>query len=269
MSDPIVTLLTDYGPHSEHVGALHAVLVAANPRIVRVDLAHDISPGDVRFGAVVLARLCALVPHAVHLAVVDPGVGSGRRGVAIRLAGGGALVGPDNGLLGLAAQALGATAVVILPPFAGHAVTFDGRDVFAPVAARLASGVDLYALGTPADLGGIRMPEIPPAAVGPGVLRAAILGCDRFGNVQMAASAGDAEAAGLVIGQAVEVTGPGTRVHARVVRTFGDVAAGLLLVYVDSHGQLAVAENRGDAAHRLGARGGGSLIISVTHGPTS
>jgi hypothetical protein len=264
-----VTLLTDFGPHSEHVGALHAVLVAANPRLIRVDLAHDIPAGDVRFGAVVLARLSAHLPRAVHLAVVDPGVGSARRGIAIRLAGGGALVGPDNGLLGLAARAHGPLEVVVLPSTTTDAATFDGRDVFAPAAAHLATGGDLRDLGAPVDLQGIHVPEIAPANVRRGVLRAEILGCDRFGNIQLAASAEDAAMAGLAIGQAVELTGPATDARARVGRTFADVAVGGLLVYVDSHGHLAVAENRGDAARRLGTRAGESLTIAGTPTPTS
>ncbi len=262
-----MTLLSDFGPHSEHVGALHAVLVAANPWLIRVDLAHDIPAGDVRFGAVVLARLSTRLPRAVHLAVVDPEVGSARRGIAIRLTGGGALVGPDNGLLGLAARALGPVEVVVFASAAAHAATFDGRDVFAPAAAHLATGGNLQDLGTPVDLRGIRVPDIPRADVRPGVLRAEILGCDRFGNIQLGASADEAAMAGLAIGQVVELTGPGIGVRAHVGRAFADVAVGGLLVYVDSHGHLAVAENRGDAAKRLGTRAGRSLMISVTPTP--
>jgi len=267
VSARVVTLLTDYGPHSEHVGALHAVLVAADPEIVRVDFAHDIPLGDIRFGAVVLARLALGLAQAVHLAVVDPGVGSGRRALAVRLAGGGCLVGPDNGLLGPVAVALGAVRAVELPVNPGRAATFDGRDVFAPAAARLARGEDLERLGTPVNPAGITQVRVPRPATSPGVLKAEILGCDRFGNVQLAARSEDARAAGLVTGLSAEVTGPGGRGAAVVARTFGDAARGLLVVYLDSHGYVAVAENLGDAAARLGARAGGALTVAVTPAP--
>ncbi len=149
---PVVALLTDYGPGSEHVGALHAVIAAACPEADRIDLAHDLPAGDVRAGAVVLARLAPLVPGAVVLAVVDPGVGTARRAVAAGLRDGGALVGPDNGLLGPAARALGAATCAVLPPPPADApATFHGRDVLAPAAARLASGRSPADLGEPAD----------------------------------------------------------------------------------------------------------------------
>src|SRR5690606_7857620 len=117
MSEPVpVTFLTDYGPGSEHVGALHLVVAAAAPGARTIDLAHDIPPGDIRGGALTLARLAPMLPGAVHVAVVDPGVGGERRGVAVQLGEGGALVGPDNGLLGPAAIGMGAVRAVQLPP---------------------------------------------------------------------------------------------------------------------------------------------------------
>lgn len=267
MSDPVVTLLTDYGPHSEHVGALHAVLVAASPRIVRVDAAHDIPPGQIRFGAVVLARTAALLPGAVHLAIVDPGVGAGRRGLAVGLAGGGALVGPDNGVLGLAARRLGADRAVELPPAPGGARTFDGRDVFAPAAARLALGAPLEALGATVDVAGLCVPELPVAEVAPGVVSARVLGWDRFGNVQLAAGAQDAAAAGLVPPRSVQIRASGSPGPGRMAHVFGDVPDGGLLVYLDSHGHFAVAVNGGDAARRLGVRAGDWVEIRAIPGP--
>ena len=267
MSAPVVTLLTDYGPHSEHVGAVHAVLVAADPGIVRVDFAHDIPPGDIRFGAVVLARLATLLPDAVHLAVVDPGVGSARRALAVRLVGGGYVVGPDNGLIGPATGALGAAAAVELPTPSGAAATFDGRDVFAPAAARLALGADLARLGTAIDPATIMSVAVPRVEASPGLLRAEIIGSDRFGNVQLAARAEDAQAAGILTGRNVELTGPTGRHVALVARTFGDAARGALVVYIDSHGHVAVAENCGEAAARLGARAGVTLTVAVTPAP--
>jgi S-adenosyl-L-methionine hydrolase (adenosine-forming) len=267
VSPRVVTLLTDYGPHSEHVGALHAVLVGADPGIVRVDFAHDIPRGDIRFGAVVLERLATRLPHAVHLAVVDPGVGSGRRGLAVRLADGGCLVGPDNGLLGPVAVTLGAVAAAELPAHPGAAATFDGRDVFAPAAARLAGNEEFERLGTPVDPAGIMHVRVPRPEVTPGQLQAEILGCDRFGNVQLAALSADAQAAGLLAGLRAEITGPAGQGAAVVARTFDDAAPGVLVVYLDSHGHVAVAENRGDAATRLGAHPGGMLTLTVTSAP--
>lgn len=267
MSAQAVTLLTDYGPHSEHVGALHAVLVAVDPRIVRVDAAHDIPPGEIVFGAVVLARMAALLPGAVHLAVVDPGVGGPRRPVAVALAGGGALVGPDNGLLGLAARQLGAERVVVLPSSDRRARTFDGRDVFAPAAARLALGTPLEALGVPADVASLRVPDLPGCEVMPGAVRTGVLGWDRFGNVQLSADASHAAGAGLLAPRGVEVRAGGHVASARMAATFGDVREGELLAYPDSHGHLAIAVNGGNAARRLGIRAGDPVELRATPDP--
>jgi S-adenosylmethionine hydrolase len=261
VSRPVVTLLTDYGPHTEHVGALHAVLVRGCPEADRVDLAHDVPPGDVRWGALLLARLAPLLPEAVHRAVVDPGVGTPRRAVAVALAGGGALVGPDNGLLGLAAARLGAARAVRLDD-GGVAATFHGRDVLAPAAARIAAGAAVPDLGEEVDAAGLVMPDLPPARVEPGRVEAVAAGRDRFGNVQLLAAPADLEAAGVRRGDAVTVAAGDRTLPARVARAFADVPAGTALVHRDSHGWLAVAVNLGDAAGALGVSPGDRVRIT-------
>ncbi|HVG99743.1 MAG TPA: SAM-dependent chlorinase/fluorinase [Miltoncostaeaceae bacterium] len=254
---PVVALLTDYGPGSEHVGALHAVIAAACPGADRIDLAHDLPAGDVRAGAVVLARLAPLVPGAVVLAVVDPAVGTGRRAVAAGLRDGGALVGPDNGLLGPAARALGvATCAVLPPPPADAPATFHGRDVLAPAAARLASGRSPADLGEPADPATIAQPDLPPAEAGPGALRATVAVVDRFGNVELLAGAADLERAGFARGDRIHAAVGERRHPVTVARAFADVPRRGMLVHVDSHGMVALAVNGGSAAARLGAAPG-------------
>jgi len=262
---PVVALLTDYGPGSEHVGALHAVIASRCPQADRVDLAHDIPPGDVRRGALVLARLGALAPEgAVLLAVVDPGVGTERRGVAMELRDGGALVGPDNGLLALAAERLGAVRALELATPAGAAATFHGRDVFAPAAAALAAGEELK--GPPVDPASLRRPELPAPRAGPGWLEALVVGADRFGNVELLAGEEDLRRAGLAPGERVVavVAGAGRRHEATVGRAFADVPHGGLLVHVDSSGAVALAVNGGDAAGLL--QTGPGLMLALTRG---
>jgi S-adenosylmethionine hydrolase len=264
---PVIALLTDYGAGSEHVGALHAVVARACPAADRIDLAHDIPPGDVRRGAVVLARLAPLLPPgAIVVAVVDPGVGGERRGLAIGLHAGGALVGPDNGLLAPAAGRLGADRAWALPTPPGVPATFHGRDVFAPAAAALALGA--APLGTPIDPAGIVRPHLPAPRVAAGRLEATVLGADRFGNVELLAGPEDLAAAGIGIGDAVRVdpAGAGPVHAATVARTFSDVPSGALLVHVDSSGAVAVALNGGDAAARLGAATGAPLAITTAGG---
>lgn len=252
-----VALLTDYGPGSEHVGALHAVIAAACPGADRIDLAHDLPPGDVRAGALVLARLAPLVPGAVVLAVVDPGVGTARRAAAVALAPGTALVGPDNGLLGPAAGALGARAGVVLPPAPeGTPATFHGRDLLAPAAARLASGAALADLGEALDPASLAMPDLPDPAVGAGELAATVALVDRFGNVQLLAGAADLASAGLARGDRVWVAAGERRHPATVARAFADVPPEGMLVHVDGHGMVAVAVNEASAADRLPAAAG-------------
>jgi S-adenosyl-L-methionine hydrolase (adenosine-forming) len=259
---PVVGLLTDYGPGSEHVGALHAVLAASCPEADRVDLAHDLRPGDVRAGALVLARLARLLPAGVLLAVVDPGVGTGRRAVAAALRDGGALVGPDNGLLGPAARERGVRAVVCLPPPSPEApATFHGRDVLAPVAARIAGGEPLERLGAPVDPAGLRSPELPPAEVSEGLLRATAVVVDRFGNVELLAGAGDLRSAGFQVGERLYAAVTDRNHPATMARAFADVAPKGMLVHLDSHGMVAIAVNGGSAADRLGASPGATVAI--------
>jgi S-adenosyl-L-methionine hydrolase (adenosine-forming) len=259
---PVVALLTDYGPGSEHVGALHAAVAAACPAADRIDLAHDLPAGDLRAGAVLLRRLAPLVPGAVVVAVVDPGVGTGRRAVAVTLGSGGALVGPDNGLLGPAARDLGATAAVVLPGLPEDApATFHGRDLLAPAAARLAAGASLAELGEPADPATLAEPDLPPPQVGEGSLVATAVIVDRFGNVELLAGPADLERAGFARGDRIFAATGERRHPATVARAFADVARKGMLVHLDSHGMVALAVNQGSAAARLGAAPGDRVSL--------
>jgi S-adenosylmethionine hydrolase len=194
----------------------------------------------------------------VHLAVVDPDVGAERRAVALRLADDRLLVGPDNGLLSLAAQDAGGVVEAVdiahsqfrLEPVSA---TFHGRDIFAPVAARLADGTPLADAGEPLDPDALMVLELPRPQLEEGVLVTHALYIDRFGNVQLDAGHEDLSRLGLKLGHAVELeTAAGNSRVATYVRTFADVEAGELLVYEDAYRRLAVAVSHGDGARRLG-----------------
>lgn len=253
-----ISFTTDYGTRDGFDAVCRGVIASISPRTRVLDVTHQIPPQDVRRGAMVLAQTVPWLPRAVHLAVVDPGVGSDRRGITVETPRG-LLVGPDNGLLLPAAEALGGvTAAYELGDRRHHlaeaSATFHGRDVFAPVAARLCRGLDPAALGPPVDPADLVRLDEPTVTVTPGRLAAEVLTVDAFGNVQLAAAAADLAAAGLAPGTAVTVrTGAGD--HPAVVgRTFADVAPGELLVHPDSAGRVALAVNGGSAAAALGTR---------------
>jgi S-adenosylmethionine hydrolase len=252
-----ITLTTDYGLVDGFAAILHGVVGRTAPWLRVVDITHQIPPGDVSRGSAVLAQSVGHFPPAVHVAVVDPGVGTARRAVAVQTAGG-VLVGPDNGLLPAAADALGgATFAVALtnPTWFAPVVspTFHGRDVFAPAAARIAAGAPLPAAGekiNPDDL--VRLPE-PVLQIGDGYVEAEVLTVDRFGNVQLAAS-------GAVLAPLGERLIAG---GLRAVRatTFGDAPPGALIVFVDSAGRVALAINGGRAVVALGVTAGDVIRI--------
>lgn len=238
------------------------MVAAIAPQAPRIDLAHDIPPGDTRWGAIVLERLVRLMPRdSVTVTVVDPGVGTERRAVAVELEWGRVVVGPDNGLLGLAADRLGAVRAVEVTS-ADHmrqpvSVTFHGRDVFAPAAAHLAAGVAVADLGPEIDPASIVRPHLPEPGTLPGTLEALIAGLDSFGNLALWAWPEHLMAAGLAEGDRIWVaSAEGGRSQATVGRTFADVPRGALLAYVDSHGLVSVALNGGDARERLRATAG-------------
>ncbi|MBY8871085.1 SAM-dependent chlorinase/fluorinase [Micromonospora sp. PLK6-60] len=254
-----ISLTTDYGLTDGFVAACHGVIARLAPEVRVLDVTHQVPPADVRRGAAVLAQTVPYLPAAVHVAVVDPGVGTDRRGVALDTPGG-LLVGPDNGLLLDAATALGGiTAAVELtnPAWLAPLVsrTFHGRDVFAPVAARLARGGRLADAGpaVPAEHL-VRLPDPVVRRTGDG-FTAEVLTVDHFGNVQLAAPAG------LLAGL------PGSvRVAGHVAAhgaTFGDTPAGGLVVYADSAGLVAVAVNGGRAVDLLAAGPGELLTVTA------
>lgn len=259
-------MLTDYGRRDGFVAACHGVIARLAPSVRVIDITHDVPPQDIRHGAAVLAQTVPYLPAAVIVAVVDPGVGTPRRRVAIR-AGDSVLVGPDNGLLGWAADGLGGvheavslTAVEYHLP--GRASTFDGRDVFAPVAAHICLGTPLAELGPPAN----ELVDLPAplVRVERGVLYAEVLSIDHFGNVQLAARPVDLAAAGMTTGvRRVGVEDSARRIaDVRITTTFTDVDVGEPLLYVDAAGYAAIAVNRGRAAELLGVRTGDVIRIA-------
>lgn len=251
-----ISFTTDYGVEDPFVGVCHGVIarIAAHARVI--DITHGVPSGDIRNGAHALAQSVPYLPPAVHLAVVDPGVGTSRRGVAI-VARDGLLVGPDNGLLSPAAEALGGIVAAFeltnsdyrLPKVSS---TFHGRDVFAPAAAHLALGVAPEELGPPLHLHDLERISSPAPTVRQGALVTEVLAVDRFGNIQLAASGHTLGDAGFSEGETVTVKVGQARHHGIVGRTFGDVDDGELVVLSDSSGLVALAVNGASAATKLG-----------------
>jgi S-adenosyl-L-methionine hydrolase (adenosine-forming) len=247
-----ITLTTDYGHGAGFVGALHAVAFRIAPDVAVIDLDHSVPPQDVRLGALRLQRFMSFVPNGVHVGVVDPGVGSTRRAVAIT-AGRHAFVGPDNGLLLWAAEQASPElrAVVLDRPelwLEPRSRTFDGRDVFVPVAAHLAAGVELGDAGSEVDPYSLVRLARPGARVDAGGLgELEVLQVDGFGNVQLSGDATTVSTLGLQIGDTVTVRTGGTVVRALYAETFAEVPRGGIAVLIDSDGCLALSVNCGRA----------------------
>jgi S-adenosyl-L-methionine hydrolase (adenosine-forming) len=254
---PVITFLSDYGFRDDFVGICHGVMANLCPSARIIDITHGIPRQDVRAGAIVLAGALPYMPRGIHLAVVDPDVGAQRRAVALRLAQERMLVGPDNGLLWPSAETAGGVIEAVdiaRSPFRLEPVsaTFHGRDIFAPVAARLAAGANLAEAGDPVDPAELVRLELPSPRLDDGWLVTHVLYVDRFGNVQLDAQHEDLHAARLRLGHAVELrTVSGRSYTCPFVRTFADVEPGELLVYEDAYRRLAIAVSQGDAGRHI------------------
>jgi S-adenosyl-L-methionine hydrolase (adenosine-forming) len=248
----LVTFLSDFGTDDAFVGLCHAALLAAGPQVRVVDLSHTVRPQDVLQGAARLADAVPWTPRpAVHLAVVDPGVGTERAGLAIE-ADGSFLVGPDNGLLLPAARRLGGvTGAWRLTVPAGASATFHGRDVFSPAAGRLAAGADPASLGVPVDPDGLVACDLPAATVTAGHVAGPVRDIDRFGNLQLWVRPSELVDAGLRDGGSATVRAGVRAVPARRVRTFGELQPGAMGVIEDAFGWVAVVCAGGSAARAL------------------
>jgi S-adenosyl-L-methionine hydrolase (adenosine-forming) len=262
----VVTFLSDYGLEDEFVGVCHAVMLRIAPHLRVVDIHHNILRQDVRHGAVVLLQSIRYLPESVHLAVVDPGVGSSRRAVAIETGRGETFVGPDNGLLIPAAELSGGIRRAfeisdrrfLLTPVSR---TFQGRDVFAPAAAHIAAGVSPSELGPPVDPSHLVRLDIPEAWVHDDHLHAEVLQVDRFGNLQMNIAREHLEKIAVDVGDNLEIRVEGHRLHVPFRETFADVAAGEYVLIEDSYSYASLSINKGDAAGKLRARSGSTAIV--------
>jgi S-adenosyl-L-methionine hydrolase (adenosine-forming) len=266
---PAVFFLSDYGLVDEFVGVVHAAVQRVAPDVPVIDLTHQVPSFDVASAARVLERAAPYLGPGVVLAVVDPGVGSERRGVALEVGtevGPRWMVGPDNGLLLPAADLLGGPRRAVA--LAG-ASTFDGRDVFAPAAARLAAGGALEALGPRIDVGGlVALPADPaPVSVSAGVMTTSVTWVDGYGNVQLAGDGPTWDQLGVGLGATVLV-GPSDRTvqdrpaRARQVSAFSSLEPGELGLLVDANGLHALVLDRASAATALGISGPG-LVVRV------
>ncbi|MHB8656980.1 MAG: SAM hydrolase/SAM-dependent halogenase family protein [Solirubrobacteraceae bacterium] len=265
----LITFLSDYGLRDDFVGVCHGVIARVNPEARVIDLTHGIDRHDVRGGAFALARALPYLPAGVHLAVVDPDVGAGRRAIALELADGRRLVGPDNGLLWPAAEAGGGVleaAEITHSPYRLQPVsaTFHGRDLFAPVAATLSLGTALARTGRPCDPAALVRLELPRARPQADGLLAEVTAVDGFGNAQLGANHEALEGLGFRLGHLVEMTlADRSTVTARYVRTFADGCPGETIVYEDAYRALAIAISHGDAAQTLGLRVGAELRLQA------
>jgi S-adenosylmethionine hydrolase len=264
---PIVAFLSDYGLDDEFVGVCKGVMLGLAPGLTILDLTHEVPAHDVRAGALALVRSVQYVPDgAIVVAVVDPGVGTERRLVAVETETS-TLLGPDNGLLAPAVAMLGGARRVVeltseelrLP---APGATFAGRDVLAPAAASLATGTPLDALGPDVDPAGLVPGLVPLPQIGDdGVIHAEVWWIDRFGNCQLNVGPDELLAAGAAPGAPIEVRMGDRAKSARWVHTFADAKPSELVLLVDSYGMVALALDRRPAAAEYGLDAGAGVTL--------
>jgi S-adenosylmethionine hydrolase len=263
VAHPFISFLTDFGPDGP-APICRGVMLGIAPDAQIVDIAHGVRKYAIRDGAYMLWCALPYMPVGVHVAVVDPGVGTERLPIALKARRGDVLVGPDNGLLVPAAERLGGIAEarrldnrsLMLPTTSS---TFHGRDIFSPVAAHIAAGTPFEAVGPALELDSLVGLRFPDPDVSEGLLRTSILYIDSFGNVRLAGEPADlVQAVGnLDEGHRLSIElartdGAPRTLEATWERTFGRTPIGATLVYQDSFGQLSLADNQGDIAGRLG-----------------
>jgi S-adenosylmethionine hydrolase len=263
MVRPVITFLTDFGPSAPAV--CRGVMFGIAPDANIIDISHQVPRYSIRDGAGTLVFALPYMPVGVHVAVVDPGVGTDRLPLALRVRRGDVLIGPDNGLLIPAAERLGGIAEarsienrdLLLPVISS---SFHGRDIFSPVAAHLAMGVPFESVGPVVSADRlVRLPQ-PTPTIREGVLETVIVHVLIFGNVTFAGTPADLERAvgklapgrPLIVEFAGPAGGPNARERTTWAETFGRVPLGASLVMADSEGHLSFADNQGNAAARLG-----------------
>jgi S-adenosylmethionine hydrolase len=260
-----ITFLTDFGLQDDFAGVCRGVIKRIAPDVQMIDITHGIGAQNVMQGALVLARSIPFMPVAVNLAVVDPGVGGDRRGIAIRTDDGRVFVGPDNGLLSLAAGAGSVAAVRSLTNPGYHldrvSSTFHARDVFAPVAAHIAGGASFDDLGEEVDPATLVRIELPRPVVGGMRIVATVVAVDHFGNLQLNLEADHVASSGLDLGDRVELVFTASSYYAVVAETFVDAQRGDLLLYEDSYGAYSIAISSGDASKLTTADVGDEVTI--------
>jgi S-adenosylmethionine hydrolase len=262
-----LTFLSDFGLEDGFVAACHGVATRIAPVTRIIDITHLVPPGDVRRGAAVLAQTLPAMPPAVHVAVVDPGVGTSRRAIAVQ-AGPGILVGPDNGLLSWAVTALGgADQAVMLTNDAlwNHPVssTFHGRDIFMPVAAHLATGTPLGRAGSEIGVADLVRLAPPTNRMLDGEAEGEVLSVDRFGNVQLSIPSGAATELGIKFGGVMVIRCNRRELIAPYLETFGSAAPGELIAFTDSAGWISLAVAGGNAAEVLSLPPGARVRIAA------
>jgi len=262
-----LTFLTDYGLEDGFVAACHGVAARIAPEARIIDVTHLVPPGDVRRGAAVLAQTVPYMPPAVHVAVVDPGVGTARLGVAVQ-AGERIFVGPDNGVLSWAVAATGGADRAVqlsnsdlwLHPVSS---TFHGRDIFTPVAAHLVNGADLAAVGAESAIDDLVTLPAPTSRVQNGEVEGEVMSVDRFGNVQLSIAASEVSRLGTGVGGNLVVRCGRRVLTVPYLKTFAAVAPGELVAFTDSAGLVSLAVNAGDAAERLGLPPGAHVRLAA------
>ena len=263
-----ICFLSDFGLGDDFVGLCKGVMSRVAPGASVIDLSHDVPGFGIEAGAEILEHATGYMPEdAVYLAVVDPGVGTERRGLALETFRGTFLVGPDNGLLVPAAEAMGGVAGAVSLTNSEYQIrpvsnTFHGRDVFAPAAAHLAAGVDLAKLGDRVDPGSLVRVELPGAERIDGYISATILGIDRYGNARLSVRQDDA---GFGFGTVLEIQAGEGAMTIRYAETFGSSKAGDLIIVPDSHRRLSLCVNRGNASRALSLKVGERVLLKHLH----
>lgn len=262
-----ISFLSDYGRVDEFVGVVHSVIRTLAPGVTVIDVTHDVPAHDVRAGGLTLARSAQYLAPGVVLAVVDPGVGTDRRGIAVEVGDGASvLVGPDNGLLASAVAMVGGATRVVELASAEHRLeapgpTFDGRDVFAPAAAALCRGVPLDELGPDVDALTLRPGLFPLPQIEDDGIGAEVLWVDHFGNVQLNLGPDDLVPLG-VEGDRVTVRIDGEERTARRVAAYAELGPGELGLAVDSYGLLALVLDQRSAAEELGLAASAAVTVA-------